>query len=47
VVRTAAKLGWLDGVEEKDVGGMPPYVVNWLSSELSTAVTAAFDIPGE
>ena len=47
VVRTAAKLGWLDGVEEKDVGGMRPNVVNWLASELSTAVSAAFDIPGE
>lgn len=47
VVRTAARLGWLKDTAEDDVGDMYPNAVNWLSGEISEAVTTAFDIPGE
>lgn len=47
LVRTAARLGWLEGITEDGVGDLHPYIVNWLQGEISTAVSAAFDIPGE
>ena len=47
VVRSAARCGWLDGVDEEVIGDWKPPAVTWLAGEIDALVTDAFIIPGE
>jgi len=45
VVRTAAKIGWLNGLKEEDVAKMNPGAVLFISNHIAEAIMAAREIP--
>jgi len=47
IVRAAARLGWLEGLKEKDVDDMRPNAVSWLANAIADAIAKAFEVPGE
>lgn len=45
LVRTVARLGWIDGVTADDVGDLPPGVVTAISDTVQNTIAEAQKIP--
>ena len=47
VTRAAARLGWLDGLKEPDVGELPPAKAQWLGREIEAHLYRLTLVPPE
>jgi len=47
IVRAAARLGWIEGVDENGVGELKGGAVIWLSGKIQGEVTGAMAVPPE